>query len=231
MEDDGNYYYDLSENEWIENAGYSNGWVFAALFLFFIIILFIWGVLAATGDVNNPFIDLNKDDNQNFDTFNISVVRKNKNHPSFDKGSDLGYLVNGVHGRSLRLMACKTYKFNVDAPGHPFYITTSPIGSDDSQSMVNIVGTPIENGTFTLTISKDLPQPLYYQCAVHKYMGGRIILTHSDSDMCGSTESNSLVHDKSPATSSPKCKTKKNKGYKKLKDKDVTDTSVFYNSD
>lgn len=224
---EGDYYYEGYDENWLNNGNYNANWVFAAVFLFFIIILFIWGVLAATGDSNGSFFGFNQQNNSSYDVFEVTVAKKSRNHPNHCKGSDYGYVVNGVHGRTLRLMACKTYTFNVNAPGHPFYLTTSSVGDHNGHESINVSETPVEVGSFTFTVPKDLPQPLYYQCSLHEYMGGRIILSHTDSDMCGSTSSDKK--NCSLSSSSPKRK-KKCKGYKKVTD-DTSEKSVFYESD
>jgi hypothetical protein len=225
---EGDYYYEGYDESWLNNKNQPYTWVFAAAFIFFIIILFIWGVLAATGDSSGSFFGSNQQNNASQNVFNVTVGKKSRNHPYHGKGSDFGFIINGVHGRTLRLMACKTYTFNVNTPGHPFYLTTSSIGNNNGQESINVTGTPVETGTFTFTVPKDLPQPLYYQCVLHEYMGGRIILSHSDSDMCGSTSSDKNNCNTS-SSSSPKRK-KKCKGYKKVTD-DVSEKSVFYDSD
>ena len=73
-------------------------------------------------------------------------------------------------------MAGKTYTFSVNTPGHPFYFSTSAVGNNNATENIGVAGTPIENGTFTFRVPKNLPQPLYYQCAIHEYMGGKVVL-------------------------------------------------------
>lgn len=72
-----------------------------------------------------------------------------------------------------------TYTFNVDATGHPFYLTT-----DDGTNYVSgdyvgeytsgVTGSRTESGTITFVVPNDAPDTLYYQCGIHEPMRGTI---------------------------------------------------------
>ena len=80
----------------------------------------------------------------------------------------------------IKLYRGNTYKFNVDAEGHPFYIMTEPyksmVAADGSTSTVHSTGVT-NNGTdkgtviFTVPLTGG-PDTLYYQCSNHDSMYG-----------------------------------------------------------
>src|SRR3972149_9800003 len=60
--------------------------------------------------------------------FTVVSVSKDATHPH-PEGSKIGFLVNGMQGRTLVLTRGKTYTFNVDTGVmHDFYITTDDAG-------------------------------------------------------------------------------------------------------
>jgi hypothetical protein len=72
-----------------------------------------------------------------------------------------------------------TYTFNVNASGHPFYLTTdngasfSP-GSYAFEYTNGVTGSRTDNGTVTFTVPQTAPDTLYYQCGNHSSMRGQI---------------------------------------------------------
>ena len=80
----------------------------------------------------------------------------------------------------IKLYRGNTYKFNVDAEGHPFYIMTEPykslVSSDGSTSTIHSTGVTnngAEIGTVTFTVPlTGGPDTLYYQCGAHDVMYG-----------------------------------------------------------
>lgn len=92
----------------------------------------------------------------------------------------------------ITLVAGTTYKFVIDTPGHPFYITTDANGggviSKPSMSMIGAIdiepestgekgNVGIEKGVLTWTPERAHAQmKLYYQCNYHKNMGNEVIV-------------------------------------------------------
>ena len=90
----------------------------------------------------------------------------------------------------ITLEVGKTYRFIIDTPGHPFYITDDVAGGGVmSKPMMSMIGAitiepectgdkgnvGIEKGILTWTPdSLHSQMTLYYQCNFHKYMGNRI---------------------------------------------------------
>ena len=80
----------------------------------------------------------------------------------------------------ITLYRGNTYKFNVDAKGHPFYIMTEPYKSQVSEdgSTSTLFSTGVTNngtdyGTVTFTVpTTGAPDTLYYQCGNHNAMYG-----------------------------------------------------------
>ena len=84
-----------------------------------------------------------------------------------------------VDNPSMTLYRGNTYKFIVDALGHPFYIMTEPFVSgkaaDGSTSVLYSTGVSnngAEQGVVTFTVPTGAPDVLYYQCGSHAAMSG-----------------------------------------------------------
>lgn len=72
-----------------------------------------------------------------------------------------------------------TYTFNVNASGHPFYLTTDDGTNFESESYVGeytsgVTGSRTDVGTVTFVVPQNAPDTLYYQCGVHSPMRGEI---------------------------------------------------------
>lgn len=104
----------------------------------------------------------------------VTVSRKTSTHPFYGQGSDVGYVINGIPGGTLNLERGKTYTFQINAPGHPFYFTTSPKGGQGMPGSLMNNQKPVAEGTLTFMVRSSLPSSFYYQCAVHDYMGGQV---------------------------------------------------------
>ena len=89
----------------------------------------------------------------------------------------------GENNPIIKLYRGNTYKFNVNAKGHPFYIMTEPyksqVAADGSSSTLYTTGVT-NNGaddgivTFTVPTTGTIPSTLYYQCGNHDAMYGII---------------------------------------------------------
>jgi hypothetical protein len=130
-------------------------------------------------------------------TFNVKVATKTAAHPEFGKGSENGYTVDNVEGATLSLLPGQTYRFSqADASntGHPLriYKGRSKVGA--VLAGVTSYGTPGIHGAFTqITIPLTDPHtPLYYQCSLHAYMGGRmnVEITTTDTGTTNTSSSN-----------------------------------------
>jgi len=74
----------------------------------------------------------------------------------------------------LKLYRGNTYKFNVNARGHPFYIMTEPYkdGSTNLFYTSGVTNAGADEGTVTFVVPTDAPDILYYQCGNHDAMYG-----------------------------------------------------------
>src|SRR6056300_767599 len=93
----------------------------------------------------------------------------------------------------LTLYRGNTYKFNVDAKGHPFWIMTEPykskVSADGSTSTIystGVVNNGADEGMVTFTVPSytndtDTPNTLYYQCGNHDAMYGILQIRDADS--------------------------------------------------
>ena len=91
---------------------------------------------------------------------------------------------------TLTLFRNRIYRFEVDSPGYPFIITTTPTSaiaiSGVNSNLEGYVGNQgVEYGTVVLETSNDpiyddLPEYLYYQCIGNPDMGGTIKLKYVD---------------------------------------------------
>ncbi len=85
------------------------------------------------------------------------------------------YLINEVADPTLTVFRGTTYIFEVNAPGHPFWLQTTP-GAYDS---LNTYSTGVTNGgtaegRITWQVALDTPSLLYYVCQNHSSMNGQI---------------------------------------------------------
>jgi hypothetical protein len=148
----------------------SNAWIWIVVVIIVIIILILLWIWVHPAQSSNPKPPVS--DN----IFNVTVAEKTPDNKNYGKGSNLCFVINGKESKVLRLKEGQTYRFVVRTHGHPFYLTTSFSGGVGAPGAIGEPRVPMESGSFPLIASKDLPQPLYYECALHEYMGARIIV-------------------------------------------------------
>ena len=85
--------------------------------------------------------------------------------------------LNNAENPEITLYRGNTYKFVVDAKGHPFYIMTEPyssqVAADGSSSTLytsGVTNNGADEGTVTFVVPTDAPDTLYYQCGNHDAM-------------------------------------------------------------
>lgn len=99
---------------------------------------------------------------QNSTNYRVSVTDSNETQFGFDP--------------TLKVNAGNDIVFNVNAPGHPFFLkTTTGVGSD------NQIDDVTNNGSENATISWTVPSgssgiTFYYACSLHASMYGSIII-------------------------------------------------------
>jgi len=87
----------------------------------------------------------------------------------------------GIDSPTLTLYRGNTYKFVVNATGHPFFLMTEPyvtgVDVDGSTSVLytsGVTNNGADSGTVTFVVPSDAPNVLYYQCGNHTLMHGVI---------------------------------------------------------
>ena len=89
----------------------------------------------------------------------------------------------GENNPVLTLYRGNTYKFNVNAKGHPFYIMTEPYpdGSSGLFYTEGVTNAGTQSGVVTFEVPAEAPDKLYYQCGNHTAMYGLIQIKTIDS--------------------------------------------------
>ena len=88
--------------------------------------------------------------------------------------SSIAYVIDGNNNPDLNLLKGFTYRFIVNAPGHPFYIKTNPSTGTADQYNTGVTNNGVDVGTITFRVPGDAPDTLYYQCSIHSGMGGEL---------------------------------------------------------
>ena len=70
-----------------------------------------------------------------------------------------------------------TYTFNVNTPGHPFYINTAQGTGTANTYNSGVANNGAVSGTITFTVPTDAPNTLFYNCEFHGSMTGMINVT------------------------------------------------------
>ena len=115
-------------------------------------------------------------------TFVVSVSTKTSSHPYEGQGSSNGYIIDGVEGPELAFIVGQTYTFDQSDTinsGHPivFFDNDAKSGSEYTTN-VTVNGSEGTSGsTVSITIDENTPNPLYYHCGAHGYMGYRATIT------------------------------------------------------
>ena len=109
--------------------------------------------------------------------FTVRAATKTANHPWVNEGHSVGYTINGNQGATLELIRGTKYVFDVNTPGHPFYISTDDTGVGAGEVTNGVTGSMTTNGTLSFTPNSSHPDTLYYQCSVHPKMGYFILLS------------------------------------------------------
>ena len=109
--------------------------------------------------------------NNTTQTYSISVSAQNSSDYILS-GNDRNGTLTG-NDPTLTLKVGDTVNFDVDAPGHPFYLKT--LAGTGTGNTINSVS---NNGTTNQTVSwtPNTAGTYYYQCSLHGAMVGRIIV-------------------------------------------------------
>lgn len=107
--------------------------------------------------------------------FSVTSGEKTELHPFFEKGSKMGFAVNGVLGKELVLTRGLTYIFDVDTSiQHDFYFSTRAKGWGAGTVTEGISGQFVYKGEVEFRPNEQVPGRIFYACRNHKYMGGLV---------------------------------------------------------
>ncbi|HTA20158.1 MAG TPA: hypothetical protein VK989_12755, partial [Polyangia bacterium] len=87
------------------------------------------------------------------------------------------YVVNGTNNPTLNLVRGQTYTFDVNSPGHPFFIKTAQVTGSGSTFDTGVTNNGATAGTVTFAVPTSAPATLFYQCGVHAAMTGTLAIT------------------------------------------------------
>ncbi len=117
-------------------------------------------------------------------TFVVEVQEKTDQHPYYGKGSQLGFVVDGVPGKAIVVQRGKTYTFRVRTNiKHDFYLSRKDVGWGSAVFSRGVEGQFTYKGDVSFTPDEQTPDTLYYECRNHQYMGGRIVVVDAGADV------------------------------------------------
>jgi hypothetical protein len=92
------------------------------------------------------------------------------------------YTIDGSDNPTLTLERGRTYVFDINASGHPFYIMTgSGAYTVDGQYNTGVTGQGTQTGTLTFAVPNNAPDTLAYVCQFHSAMGATInVINNTD---------------------------------------------------
>jgi len=82
------------------------------------------------------------------------------------------YVIDGENNPNLTLVRGQSYVFDVNAPGHPFWIKTQAITGTGSAFNRGVDGNGLSTGEVRFSVPMDAPDQLFYICQFHGAMGG-----------------------------------------------------------
>jgi hypothetical protein len=86
------------------------------------------------------------------------------------------YTINAAANPTLTLTRGHTYTFDVNTPGHPFFIKTAQVTGTGSTFDTGVTNNGPTAGTLTFTVPASAPATLFYQCSVHAAMTGTLAI-------------------------------------------------------
>jgi hypothetical protein len=85
------------------------------------------------------------------------------------------WIINSQGGNpAISVIRGRTYTFDVQASGHPFWIKTAPESGTSNTYDFGVTNNGLQTGTLTWTVPASAPTPLYYTCQFHDPMVGTI---------------------------------------------------------
>jgi hypothetical protein len=82
---------------------------------------------------------------------------------------------------TLQLVRGRTYNFNVNVSGHPFYIATTGNSAGAPQWTDGVTNNMAQSSTLTFVVPAGAPSTLFYQCSFHNPMSGMLQISNPPS--------------------------------------------------
>ena len=140
----------------------------------------------SAGNLNNALIRYNLNANENYylkardyyigtGNYDVGVTYSGITTFNVTNNGASAYVINGSSNPTLNVIKRFTYTFNVNAPGHPFWIKDNPtiLGSANAY-YAGVTNNGTDTGTITWLVDINAPNPLYYACGHHSSMTGVI---------------------------------------------------------
>ena len=83
---------------------------------------------------------------------------------------------DGALDPTLTLYRGQTYAFNVNTPGHPFFIATAGGSAAAPHFSAGVTNNDVTVGTLTFAVPSTAPATLFYQCGFHDAMSGTLLI-------------------------------------------------------
>tara|TARA_R100000935_G_scaffold22688_1_gene41713 strand:+ start:1419 stop:2606 length:1188 start_codon:yes stop_codon:yes gene_type:complete len=122
------------------------------------------GTLIAQGNIGS-----NDGEDENASETSFNVTNSGTSAYIFNGGS-----FSNANNPELTLKRGQTYKFVVNASGHPFFIKTVQGNTNGNTYNNGVSNNGAEQGTVTFTVPTDAPNTLYYNCQFHSSMTAKI---------------------------------------------------------
>ena len=133
------------------------------------------GGISEVVDDTTPQLGGDLDTNGNTIAYTFNISAGSGVYRFSDSGNN--WFTSTENNPSLYLQRGQTYKFNVNASGHPFYIKTQTGTGTGNQYTTGVVNQGTQSGIVSFTVPMDAPNTLFYQCSQHAAMNGQINIT------------------------------------------------------
>lgn len=89
------------------------------------------------------------------------------------------YIINGLNDPTVRLYRGRSYQFQLNAAGHPFWIKTNQTVGTGGAYPNGVTGNGTAVGTILFDVPTNAPATLFYICQFHAPMTGVILIEDS----------------------------------------------------
>jgi hypothetical protein len=86
------------------------------------------------------------------------------------------YVINATNNPTLTLTKGQTYTFQVNTPGHPFFIATQAMNAGSPHFTTGVTNENVESGSLIFVVPASAPSTLFYQCGIHNAMSGMLTI-------------------------------------------------------